>query len=43
VNGANLNSADYQNYFGYSNAKYMGYYNDVQSHAKQELNSRGVQ
>jgi Mrp family chromosome partitioning ATPase len=41
VNGANVNSADYQHYYGYSSAKYKGYYNDVQSHEK--LNSRGVQ
>jgi capsular exopolysaccharide synthesis family protein len=35
VNGANVNSADYQHYYGYSSAKYMGYYDDVQSHQKQ--------
>jgi capsular exopolysaccharide synthesis family protein len=35
VNGANVNSADYQYYYGYSSAKYLGYYNDVQSHQRQ--------
>ena len=34
VNGADLNSTDYRHYYGYSNAKYRGYYDDVQSHAK---------
>jgi len=43
VNGANLNSADYQHYYGYSMAQYKGYYNDVQSHEKPQLTSRGVQ
>jgi capsular exopolysaccharide synthesis family protein len=43
VNGANVNSADYQHYYGYSIAQYRGYYNDVQSHKTIKLKSRGVQ
>ncbi len=35
VNGANVNSAGYKHYYGYANAKYLGYYNDVQSHQRQ--------
>ena len=43
MNGSNLNSADYQHYYGYSMAQYKDYYNDVQSHEKPQLTSRGVQ
>ena len=43
VNGANVNSADYQHYYGYSIAQYNSYYSDVQSHKTTKLNSRGVQ
>jgi capsular exopolysaccharide synthesis family protein len=35
VNGANVNSADYQRYYGYSSTQYRAYYKDVQSYEKQ--------
>jgi capsular exopolysaccharide synthesis family protein len=43
VNGANMKSADYEHYFGYSASKYVNYYDDVRDHAKIRANSGSVQ
>jgi len=43
VNGVDVNSADYQHYYGYAVAQYKHYYDDMQSDKAMKLKSRGVQ
>jgi polysaccharide biosynthesis transport protein len=43
VNGVNVNSADYQHYYGYAVAQYKHYYDGVPTEKAMKLSSGGVQ